>query len=397
MLRFGVNYVPSRAWWYRWLDWDADAVNKDMQAISELGMDHVRIHCLWPFFQPNAGYVSTTMLDRLNQMLDIAMKHGLDVSAAVLDGWLSGFVFMPSWVGEKNIFTDARTVLAEKALFMALAERIKDHPAFLGFDLGNELGVLQLKGHTATLAESDLWQEEMLKFCEELAPGKLHVNGVDHIHWFADAGFSRQSLANAGSMTSIHAWIEFTGARALFSHTHAGCIELPSYCIELTKAYHDNPGRKVWLQEFGATTRWMPEDDIPDFAESTIRAVATCTNVWGCTWWCSHDIHPGMQGFDLIEYDMGLLDGDNQVKPTGIRLKQIIQEFKANPPTPIARNTALVLPDNTFKISTDKKGWQYVSKYMEYASQGVHPSIVLESRSRDVRYLDSRGITELIH
>ena len=395
-MRFGVNYVPSDAWWYRWVDWDRRAVEKDIEAIAALGMDHLRIHCLWPLFQPNPGYVSPVLLDRLHELLDVARGHALDVSVTVLNGWLSGFVFLPAWVGGRNIFTDRRTVLAEQTLFRAMAARIGDHPSFLGFDLGNELGVLQNRGHPVTPLEADQWQEGMLALCEEVAPGKLHVNGVDHAHWFSDAGFSRRSLANTGAMTSVHAWIEFTGARDLYSHRHVGCIELPSYCIELAKAYQGDPARKVWLQEFGATARWMPEEDIPGFMERTVRAVATSVNLWGCTWWCSHDIHPRMQGFAAIEYDMGLLDSENRPKPVGLRLRELAHEFRTAPPEVVPRPKALILPDDTFRQQTGRPGWRFASKYMEYAARGVHPGIILESQCEDRAYLASRGITEIL-
>lgn len=91
-IRFGVNYVPSKNWWYSWMDWDADSINRDLQAVGSLGMDHIRIHCLWPYFQPNSVYVSEMALDRLLQLLGLADAADLDVEITVFDGWLSGFV-----------------------------------------------------------------------------------------------------------------------------------------------------------------------------------------------------------------------------------------------------------------------------------------------------------------
>src|SRR5450432_322706 len=91
--RFGVNYTPSKHWWYSWLDWDQKSIAADLQAIAALGMDHIRIQCLWPIFQPNINYVSDTALQRLRALLDLADQAGLDVEVTVLDGWLSGFAF----------------------------------------------------------------------------------------------------------------------------------------------------------------------------------------------------------------------------------------------------------------------------------------------------------------
>src|ERR1035441_6829175 len=65
--RFGVNYTPSRNWWFCWNEWDADPIQRDLDAIAALGADHLRIMLVWPFFQPNATYVSPLHLERLDQ------------------------------------------------------------------------------------------------------------------------------------------------------------------------------------------------------------------------------------------------------------------------------------------------------------------------------------------
>ncbi len=207
------------------MDWNSASIREDLEAIASLGMDHIRIHCLWPYFQPNANYVSETALDRLHELLDIAHQAALDVEVTVLDGWLSGFVFSPSWQDGCNMFTDAKMIEAEVRLFESIADRVGNHARFMGFDLGNELGLMLLKGNAATPDECDAWQAKVLALCEELAPGKFHVNGVDHLHWFSNLGFSRGALATTGAATSLHTWIEFTGARACYGPLGVGrCI-----------------------------------------------------------------------------------------------------------------------------------------------------------------------------
>ena len=46
--RFGVNYTPSRNWWFCWNDWDAASIERDLDAIAGLGADHLRIMLVWP-------------------------------------------------------------------------------------------------------------------------------------------------------------------------------------------------------------------------------------------------------------------------------------------------------------------------------------------------------------
>lgn len=51
--RFGVNYTPSRNWWFCWNDWDASSIARDLDVVAALGADHLRILLVWPYFQPN--------------------------------------------------------------------------------------------------------------------------------------------------------------------------------------------------------------------------------------------------------------------------------------------------------------------------------------------------------
>lgn len=401
--RFGVNYVPARNWWYSWLDWERDAIAADLAAIAGLGMDHIRIHCLWPLFQPQPGYISPTALRRLAELLDLADAANLDVSVAVLNGWLSGYVFLPPWVQPsadgpaRNIFRDPEVITAQRELFSAIATAIAAHPRFLGFDLGNELGVLHQFGQPATPSEADDWAGAMLAHCEALAPGKLHVNGVDHIHWFNDVGFSRPHLATAGAATSLHTWIKFTGALERFGPNGVGSLHLAEYCVELARAYHTDLDRPIWVQEFGCSPLWLSGADPGDFAERTIRATLACAGLWGLTWWCSHDLRPQLRGFHELEYGLGLLDTENRVKPAGRRLAQLIAELRAAPPPALPRPVALVLPDEQFAHAPGPNDWRFGEQYMALVAEQVRPAVVLASQAGNHTYLAARGIRELIH
>ena len=399
-LRFGVNYSPSRKWFYTWMDWDEDSVLEDLQAIQALGMDHIRAHLLWPVFQPNMNYVSEVALDRLESLLDMADRCGLDVQVTVLTGWICGYVHSPYWQKDRNMFTSREMIDAEKFLFSSLAQRIGGHRRFMGFDLGNELCVLGYGFNPFTVEQGDRWQAEMMTHCELVAPGKFHVNGVDHGPWFMDFCFSREALANTGAATSVHAWILFTGAMKLYEPMDAGCVRLAEYSIELANAYARDVDRPVWLEEFGINKNWLDEARMPDFAEQTIRHAAACRNTWGMTWWCSHDVDSRYVGMDPLEYGMGLLDTHNNIKPVGARIASLIAEFRANPVQRIIKRMALVLPDGLISRKDTPQdpypGWHFAHRYMELVKEGITPAIVLQSRAADKAYLQSRGITELV-
>ncbi|MDR3735683.1 MAG: cellulase family glycosylhydrolase [Acidobacteriaceae bacterium] len=402
-LRFGVNYVPRKHWLYGWLDWDRQSVAEDLQAIAALGMDHIRVQCLWSIFQPGINYVSETVLERLHTLLDIADTAGLDVEVTVLNGWMSGMSFLPAWVQpltpKRNIFTDPEIVQAEDLLFTRIASVISLHPRFLGFDIGNELPVLQHLNNPVTSPDADAWAEHKFGLCNQIAPGKLHVNGVDHKPWFSDFGFTRQNLATTGGASILHCYGFFTGALQRFGLTGVGNYHLIEYMTEFAYAYQADLARKVWVEEVGvagAGDELTSETAMGEYMDQLIRNGVGTGKLWGFTWWGSHDIDRGIKGFASLEYPLGLIGQDNKPKPLGKKFAALAAEMRKSSSIDSRRTVALVVPDLGLGGNTPGPDWTYGDRFMKLVVEGKTPAIVLESRSKDEAYLRARGIKELV-
>ena len=252
-MKFGVNYVPSKGWFYSWVESDVSTTREDFAAIKNIGFDHIRIHLRWDLFQPNPAYYPACHYKKLEKMLSIAEDVGLDVYISVFTGWMSGYWFIPSYVGNavcdtrKNIISNAEMIRYECQFIDRLAESVLKYKSFCGIDLGNELNVYDLENHF-TIEEGDKWLKYMTKYCKKKFPGKEVVLGVDHQPWFSDVQFSRKCLSTTGTMTSLHTWIKFTGATG-YGQDSTEVFTLPEFNVELANAYSDNLDRKVWLQE----------------------------------------------------------------------------------------------------------------------------------------------------
>ncbi|MEU7905846.1 cellulase family glycosylhydrolase [Actinoplanes sp. NPDC049118] len=388
--RFGVNYIPARHWLHSWTEWEPAAIDEDLAAIAALGFDHVRLHLLWPLFQPDPGYVSATMLSRLRAVLDTCATHGMQAQVTVLNGWMSGFLFRPAWMStQRSFFNDPEVTAAELQYLRAVAQELAGHPAALGIDIGNELSVLA--DHEAVRpvpGSADGWARTLLRACADDMPDGLHCNGVDHQPWLTGAApFTRDALASDGSVTVVHAWPFFTGAFDRYGHADGRALHIGEYLVELAGAYADAPGREVWAQEIGLSTQWIPEPDIAGAAAQFLRATASAGRLWGVTWWCSHDIDPMFTGFAPLEYDLGLLTTRNTVKPMGEQVAEVIREIaEAAPP---ARRIAMVLPDRA-------GGLDAMDGFLQLKARGVDPAIVLASRAGDRNHLLGRGIETVV-
>lgn len=324
--RFGVNYTPTRHWYYCWNDFEPDSIRRDLDAVAELQADHIRLQLIWPWFQPNPHWVSQAHLARLQAVMYIAAERGLDVCVAALDGWLSGFAFQPPYGGAEPFYSSAVFRDAQECYFTELAGVLQPLPNFLGFDLGNEINCCW----SAPCAEGDVWMDWALELVEHLAPGRVHVNGVDHVPWFQESTFSPAVLARRPAMVAIHAWIEFTGARLRGGPLEATSVGLCAAMTTLAKAYAGDAAKPVWIQEFGATPFWMPAEIIPDFLEQSIRRAATAGATW-FTWWCSHDLDRRL-AFHPLENELGLITQEQQLKPHGRRFSELAVAMRRETP-----------------------------------------------------------------
>ncbi len=389
-LRFGVNYVPSKDWFYSWQNLDMGNVEADIAAIASLGVDHIRMHLRWDLFQPNDTFVSDEMIGKLKDVLDIVWKYALKAEVTVFNGWMSGFWFLPSHVWNENVITSEKQFRNQVRLLEALSAAIANHPALMGIDIGNEFNVYGMMIKPFSVQEGDSWLKRILQKTDELFPNKINVLGVDHQPWYTDAYMSRKTLANTGTLTSVHSWAKFTGAidSGVFSEE---CLTLQEYNVEMANAYADNIRRGVWVQEFGISSYWTEEKNFEKFVESTMLNAMRSENLFGFTFWCSHNVDERFT-FPEIEYDLGLFDINNNLKPLGQIYKNTIAKIKSGAqPLKLETGYGYVIDENA-KFD----GWKYAKVFAEHAREGRHIQFVLGSKKDDEAYLQSRNINKLI-
>lgn len=84
--------------------------------------------------------------------------------------------------------------------------------------------------------------------------------------------------------------------------------------------------RRIWLQEIGAPTPWVPAEGAASFADASIRGALGNPAVEAVTWWCSHDVSRELADFPEVEYSLGLFDAQGRVKPVGEAMADIARE-----------------------------------------------------------------------
>lgn len=403
VVRFGANYTPSQGWFHHWLDFDLDAVRADLDSIAALGLDHIRVFPIWPYFQPNRTLIRPRAVEQLVALADAAAARGLDVNVDGLQGHLSSFDFLPAWTQtwhRRNIFTDPDVVTAQAEYLRTLAAALADRPNFIGMTIGNEVNQFSAGPHPdpdrITEGQAEAWLTRVLAACEEGAPGKLHLHAEYDAAWYQDdQPFTPAQAARLGGATAVHSWV-FNGTAQRHGREGVATAHHAAYMIELSKAWADDPHRPVWLQEVGAPAPLIPAEHAALFTEATVAAALDCADVWGVTWWCSHDVSRSLADFPELEYSLGLLTNDGRVKPGGAALARIAKEWRGREYAPAARATAVVVDEATSARSACAPGGAVFEAFARLVADGVRPTVVLAGRAGDAEHLAARGITEVV-
>ena len=314
--RFGVNYTPSRNWWFCWNDWDAGPIARDLDAIAALGADHLRLLLIWPYFQPNPTYVSGLHLQRLDQLLTLMEQRHLDALVTVFTGQLSGWYFLPPFQKQvqeqagEAFYSDPQMWVAQTLLVRELARVMRPHGNILGFDLGNELNTCW----SAAPAMGDRWMERMLALMQQELPHGLHVNGVDEEPWFKGTTFSPAALARQ-RFPIMHCYPYWSGAMKYGGAMDAPSVKLLAAMASLIRSYAGSQRKPVWAGEFNTCIEQLSEREQAVWLERAVEAAMAEGVAW-FTYWDSHDVDRRF-AFNSLEYSLGLLTNDGRVKEQG--------------------------------------------------------------------------------
>ncbi|WP_432879539.1 glycoside hydrolase 5 family protein [Kribbella sp. CA-245084] len=346
--RFGANYVPSSGWFYSWLDYDGAAVRRDFADLAAIGLDHVRVFPVWPWIQPNRAIIRRRAIADLLDTIDAAAEHGLNVAVDLIQGHLSSFDFLPSWVltwHKSSLFEDPTVRDGLTAYVDAVARAVATKPNVFAITLGNEVNNLWPDSST-TPAASTAWAQDLLTTLKKAAPDVLALHSVFDDAWYkADHPFHPVDAVELGDLSTVHSWV-FNGVSRVDGPLGPATLTHADYLVELAHATALDPARPVWLQEIGVPGPDIPTDLQAEFTRRTVETVLPNPALYGVTWWSSHDIDRSLLDFPDREYDLGLFTVDHERKPAAQALAEVIADVRANGVPSVPAATTLTAPVN---------------------------------------------------
>lgn len=333
-LRFGANYVPSQGWFNSWLDLDPASVARDLDDIASLGMDHIRIFPVWPWIQPARTHLRDSAIRDVRTVVGLAADRGLRVAVDLIQGHLSSFDFVPSWMvtwHQASLFTDPRVRSGLHTYVTAMCEALAGEPDVFAITLGNEVNNLWPANPT-TIADSTHWASDLVALIRSNArPDQRVVHSLfDDAFYAPDHPFSAADVVRLGDESSVHSWV-FNGTSRIDGPLGPATVSHAAYLASLAAAFGGDD-RPVWLQEVGAPQPDVPPDVAVEFVERTVQAVGAVPQLSGITWWCSHDIDRRQVDFPEREYDLGLFTVDHVAKPAARALSSAVAELRRADP-----------------------------------------------------------------
>ena len=339
-------------------------------------------------------------------LADAAGERGLDVNVDGLQGHLSSFDFQPAWVStwhRRNMFTDPDVVAGEAEYLRTLAAALADRPNFIGMTLGNETNQFSGDPHPdpdrITPEQAAAWLDRLLAACEQGAPGRFHLHCSYDAAWYLDDHpFTPAHAARYGAATAIHSWV-FNGTQQRYGSESTAVAHHAEYMIELSKAWSADPHRPVWLQEVGAPQPHIPADKAAEFTRATVANALDCPDLWGVTWWCSHDVSRDLADFPELEYSLGLLTNSARAQAgrTGAG-----EDRRRGPRAVGAAGAAGRRPGpgparggHGARHVRDPAG-RFYEAFMRLLEEGARPTAVLAGLAGDKNHLTARGITEVL-
>jgi endo-1,4-beta-mannosidase len=348
---------------YMWQRFDLDEIGEEMDRIAALGIEVVRFFLMWEAFAPEPNALDSGALRRFDALMDrIAQTGTLRAMPTLFCGHMSGVNWLPAWTLERgttsgrfrtiaggavvdrsigDFYADPALLRAQLFFARRVAERVRDHPALFGWDLGNEFSNLRVPANPNDAAQwSARLSAELLEASG--APVSAGMHGEDLSE---DRRLRPSSIARPWTFATMHGYSVYSA----FARDRLDTNVVPFLC-QLQQSFS---GKPVLFTELGNPEcppgsqrvngfACLNENELAQYAHGAIHRLHA-RGALGAFWWCWADYDPALADlppFDRAPHELrfGIVRSDGKLKPVGERLARVAREERSvlQPPAPIA-------------------------------------------------------------
>lgn len=329
-LSVGCNYWSSASGIKMWSQWDEAVVDKDFADLSANGVSVMRVFPLWPDFQPltaaygyaggfrewlqadgplqNPDCVDEQMMGHFRTLCDLAAKYDIKLVVGLVTGWMSGRLYVPAALDEKNIISDPVSRMWQVRFVRHFVREMKDHAAIAAWDLGNECNCMD----DSSREENWTWMYEISSAIRLEDTSRPVVSGM---HPMQD----EWNLYMQGELTDVlttHPYPLFT---AYMNKDSFNTMRNGLHAAGQSLLYAGVSGRPCFVEEAGDLGRSVVSEERSAAYVRNALFTSWANGLGSFMWWCSFDFdnqdYPPYT-WTALECELGLMDSSRRVKPT---------------------------------------------------------------------------------
>jgi beta-galactosidase len=350
-LLVGTNYMPSKAFYRLWEDWNPKQIEIDFKKMKELNLEAVRVPLFWSSVEPEEGAISAKFLIRFDEFLKIAKKHEIYVMPFLFVGVCVDNWDIP-WRKGRNIYKDPEMLKLERKHVEILAERYAKNPAIFSWDISDEP---YYYGGNTDVDTATSWVSmiyEAIKSKDKMHPVTL---GFDNNHIVQNTGFQVERLVPVQDFFSLCAYPIY-GLKTPEAHTSMRSTYFTSFFVKFSQFK-----KPALLSEGpGTTTVWTSYQRAADYYRVVMYS-SFVNGSMGVMPWILYDYDPKHHKvFPLddkpFETSFGMLSSNGEEKPPAKELSRFAQ---------LARKIDL----DKFHFRKPEAGLLVPKDYYKYAEQ----------------------------
>lgn len=347
----GCNYWDSESGTDMWRKWNEKTVDSDLRELSKYGVEYLRVFPNWRDFQPVASLkrwqgtlneyriddkiiedefgLDYCMMERFGKLCDIAKKYGMKLIVSVIMGWMSGRLFMPPALENKDLISDPEALMWEIRFTRGFVRYFKNREEIAFWDIGNECNNLASCNNrhsawlwTASIRNAILCEDNTRKIMSGMH--FLGVSETDNVWTLHDQGeltdvmcphpYPSPSVGgDVDPMTQLRTTIIPTVQSVLYSN-----ISKKPSIIQETGSFNDMVGCRE------SVAKWIRVNMLSCWANGSM----------GYLWWCAHDhrnLNNPPYSWSMIERELGILEVDRTPKPAALEMKKMSDMLRSLP------------------------------------------------------------------
>jgi hypothetical protein len=257
--------------------------------------------------------VDAVMVERFAALVDMAAEREIGLIVPLITGWMSGRLFVPLALANRDPLTDPLCLQWEVRMVRALVRRFRGAGNILAWELGNECNVM---GSVGSPLEAWRWVQAITDAIRAADPTRPVLSGLWNPLHGSDP-WRPEDLGELCDGVTAHSypwWMPHVEGRAL------GERRVTLHATVAARMQTDLGGKPCLAEEIGSLGPMFGSDQT---AAEHVRG--NLWNLWaqgatGCLWWSGLDftrVSGSPYDTHAMEVELGLLDADRRLKPQG--------------------------------------------------------------------------------